>query len=73
MEGIVSVFSSASWPAISTPVAPPPATTTVKPPVFGWDRLAMISRLPKMVSRTFSDSARVYIDIVYSAAPGMPK
>ena len=33
----------------------------------------MISRLPKMVSRTLSASARVYIDIVYSAAPGMPK
>ena len=33
----------------------------------------MISRLPKIVSRTRSASARVYIDMVYSAAPGMPK
>ncbi len=33
----------------------------------------MISRLPKIVSRTLSASARVYIDMVYSSAPGMPK
>ena len=33
----------------------------------------MVSRPPKIVSRTRSASARVYIDIVYSAAPGMPK
>ena len=33
----------------------------------------MISMLPKIVSRTRSASARVYIDIVNSAAPGMPK
>jgi hypothetical protein len=45
----------------------------VKAPVFGCDMPAMVSRLPKMASRTFSASARVYIDIVYSAAPGMPK
>ena len=47
--------------------------TTVKPLVLGSDRPAMISKLPKIVSRTRSASARVYIDMVYSAAPGMPK
>ena len=33
----------------------------------------MVSMPPKMVSRTLSASGRVYIDMEYSAAPGMPK
>ena len=33
----------------------------------------MVSRLPKTASRTASAPPRVYIDIVNSAAPGMPK
>ena len=33
----------------------------------------MVSIPPKIMSRTLSASARVYIDTLYSAAPGMPK
>jgi hypothetical protein len=70
---MVSVLSSASWPAISTPVGPPPTMTTVNPAPSDSARPAMSSRLPQMVSRTLSASTRVYIDMVYSAAPGIPK
>jgi hypothetical protein len=61
--------NSASAPAISTPVAPPPTTSTVNRPDPagesgpGSEWLAMVSSPPKIVSRTRSASARVYIDI----------
>ena len=71
--GTAWLFSSASWPAISTPVAPPPTTTMVNPPVCSSDMPAMVSMPPKIMSRTRSASARVYIETLYSAAPGMPK
>jgi hypothetical protein len=68
---MVWVLSSASCPAISTPVGPPPTITTVN---RRWesDCPAMISMLPKIVSRLERLSPGVHRHGVFRA-PGIPK